>query len=176
METRKNITGYEKGDRRQLDGGDGCAELCLFAQSCPTPWTAAHQAPLSIVILQARMLEWVPCPPPGDLPNPGLPHCRWILYQLSYQGSLGTARWWQHPGYHCGFKRALRWVRMGREDEECPSPWRGGVSGSYPKASLTVHSDISSASTKLQVTNSPEISSCLKTPETNMPNPPMSTF
>ena len=24
---------------------------------------------------------------PGDLPNPGLPHCRRILYQLSYQGS-----------------------------------------------------------------------------------------
>ena len=32
-----------------------------------------------------------PCPPPGDLPNPGiepgLPHCRWILYRLSHQGS-----------------------------------------------------------------------------------------
>ena len=23
-------------------------------------------------ILQARILEWVPCPPPGDLPNPGI--------------------------------------------------------------------------------------------------------
>jgi len=22
-------------------------------------------------ILQARILEWVPCPPPGDLPDPG---------------------------------------------------------------------------------------------------------
>ena len=32
-----------------------------------------------------------PIPSPGDLPNPGLNrgllHCRWILYQLSYQGS-----------------------------------------------------------------------------------------
>ena len=26
-------------------------------------------------------------PSPGDLPNPGLPHCRRILYQLSHQGS-----------------------------------------------------------------------------------------
>ena len=26
-----------------------------------------------------------PFPSPGDLPNPGLPHCRWILYQLSHQ-------------------------------------------------------------------------------------------
>ena len=31
-----------------------------------------------------------PNPSPGDLPNPGelgFPHCRWIPYQLSYQGS-----------------------------------------------------------------------------------------
>ena len=33
----------------------------------------------------------LPCPPPGDLPNPGIEprflHCRWILYQLSHEGS-----------------------------------------------------------------------------------------
>ena len=23
-------------------------------------------------ILQARVLEWLPCPPPGDLPHPGM--------------------------------------------------------------------------------------------------------
>ena len=42
-------------------------------------------------ILQARTLEWYLFPSPGDLPNPGIksrsPHCRWILYQLSHQGS-----------------------------------------------------------------------------------------
>ena len=31
------------------------AQLFLFA----TPWTVAHQAPLSTGILQARILEWV---------------------------------------------------------------------------------------------------------------------
>ena len=31
----------------------------------------SHQAPLSMGILQARILEWVACPTPGDLPNPG---------------------------------------------------------------------------------------------------------
>ena len=30
------------------------------------------QDPPSMGILQARILEWVPCPPPGDLPNPGI--------------------------------------------------------------------------------------------------------
>ena len=35
-----------------------------------TPWTVARQASLSMGILQARILKWLPCPPPGDLPNP----------------------------------------------------------------------------------------------------------
>ena len=47
-------------------------------------------------ILQARILEWVLCPPPGDLPdqgtNPGLPHCRQILYPQSYAGFGETKR------------------------------------------------------------------------------------
>ena len=35
--------------------------LSLLTQLCPTatPWTGAHQAPLSMGILQARILEWV---------------------------------------------------------------------------------------------------------------------
>jgi len=37
-----------------------------------TSWTVAHQAPLSMGILQARILEWVAMPFPGDLPNPGI--------------------------------------------------------------------------------------------------------
>ena len=48
---------------------------CCIEQSfglCGTPWTVARQAPLSMGILQARTLEWVPCPSPGDLPNPGI--------------------------------------------------------------------------------------------------------
>ena len=32
---------------------------------------AARQAPLSLGILQARMLEWVTFPSPGNLPDPG---------------------------------------------------------------------------------------------------------
>ena len=37
---------------------------------CETLWTVARQAPVLMGILQARRLEWVPCPPPRDLPNP----------------------------------------------------------------------------------------------------------
>ena len=37
-----------------------------------TPRTVGHQAPLSMGILQARILEWVAVPSFRDLPNPGL--------------------------------------------------------------------------------------------------------
>jgi len=29
--------------------------------------------------------------------NPGLPHCRWILYQLSHKGSPRTLEWVAYP-------------------------------------------------------------------------------
>ena len=42
-----------------------CALLCLVIQSCSTlatPGTVGHQAPLSMGIFQARILEWVAMP------------------------------------------------------------------------------------------------------------------
>ena len=55
-----------------------------------TPWTAAHQAPLSTGFSRQEYWSRLPCPPPGDLPtqgsNPCLPHCRQIHYHLSHQG------------------------------------------------------------------------------------------
>ena len=45
-------------------------------QLCPTLFetlgTVACQAPLSMESLQARILEWVACPPPVDIPNTGI--------------------------------------------------------------------------------------------------------
>ena len=41
-------------------------------QLCVTLWTLDPQAPLSMWIVQARIQEWVACPPPGNLPNPGI--------------------------------------------------------------------------------------------------------
>ena len=37
-----------------------------------TPWTVVLLAPLSVGILQARILEWVVMPSSGDLPNLGI--------------------------------------------------------------------------------------------------------
>ena len=56
----------------------------LFA----TPWTIAHQAPLSMGFSRQEYWSGLPCPPPGDLPNPGIKPVsltctctgRWVLY------------------------------------------------------------------------------------------------
>ena len=55
---------------------EGCNILCVHAKSlqlystlntmdCSLPGSSVHG------ILQARILEWLPCPPPGDIPHPG---------------------------------------------------------------------------------------------------------
>ena len=101
-----------------------CPALC-DPMDCSLPVSSVHG------ILQARILEWIAVPSPGNLPNPGIEprspalqadslpaeppgkpkntgmgsqpllrwifltqesnrgllHCRWILYQLSYQAT-----------------------------------------------------------------------------------------
>ena len=37
-----------------------------------TPWTVAHQAPLFMGLPKEKYWSGLPCPPPGDLPNPGV--------------------------------------------------------------------------------------------------------
>ena len=109
-----------------------CELSCSVVSDSATSWTVTCQAPLSMGILQARILEWVAFPfsrrssqprdrtqvfhiagrfftswaTRGKFKNTGvgslarlqgvfltqelnhsLLHCRWILYQLSYQGS-----------------------------------------------------------------------------------------
>ena len=37
-----------------------------------TPWTVAHQAPLSMEFSGQEYWNELPFPPPGDLPDPGI--------------------------------------------------------------------------------------------------------
>ena len=60
------------GDGKKLLGEEVCvlspsSHVPLFA----TPWTIAHQAPLSIGFSRQEYWSRLPCPPPGDLPDPG---------------------------------------------------------------------------------------------------------
>ena len=58
----------------------GCL-LLVFVHACSvvsvmsdseTPWTGAHQAPLSVGFSRQEHWSGLPCPPPGNLPNPGI--------------------------------------------------------------------------------------------------------
>ena len=57
-----------------------------------TPWTIQNSAVGSLSLLQGVF--------PTQGLNPGLPHCRWILYQLSHKGSPS----------HKASPRILEWV------------------------------------------------------------------
>ena len=79
-----------------------CAVLGTSVESnFVIPWTVACQAPLSMdspgkntrvgchALLQGIFSTQ------GS--NPGLPHCRWILYQLSNEGNPRTLEWVAYP-------------------------------------------------------------------------------
>ena len=45
---------------------------CSVVSDSVTPWTVACQAPLSIRFPRQEYWSGLPCPPPGNLPNPGM--------------------------------------------------------------------------------------------------------
>ena len=48
--------------------GSHFSRILLFL----TLWTVAHQAPLSMGFSRQEYWSGLSCPPPGDLPNPGI--------------------------------------------------------------------------------------------------------
>ena len=58
-----------------------CAVLHCFSVNY-TPWTVAHQAPLSVGFPRQEYWSGLPCSPPGDLP---LPEIDLPILDISYQ-------------------------------------------------------------------------------------------
>ena len=88
-----------------------CPSSCLcmkVAQSCLTLCNPIDYTGHGI--LQARILEWVAIPFSRGFPtqglNPGLPHCRQMLYHLSHQGSPTILAWVAYL-----FSRRSSWPR-----------------------------------------------------------------
>ena len=84
---------------------------------CSPPGSSVHG------ILQARVLEWLPCPPPGDLPDPGIkpgsPAWQADSLQLSHQALP-----------HCSFHFVLSLARCSLSKlsvylSTCPVPALG---------------------------------------------------
>ena len=50
-----------------------CILSCFsHVQLFETPWTVAHQSPLSMGFSRQEYWSRLPCPPPGNLPDPGI--------------------------------------------------------------------------------------------------------
>ena len=83
------------------------------AQSCPALCNLMDYTVYGI--LQARILDCRPFPSPGTFStlglNPGLPHCMWILYQLSHKGSLRILEWVVYP-FSSGSSQPSKWTRV----------------------------------------------------------------
>ena len=83
--------------------GGMCVLRCdwLFA----TPWTVAHQAPLSMGFSRQEYWSGLPFPPPGDPPDPeikptspGSPALQVDSLPLNRQGSLNSLYRWSNKG------------------------------------------------------------------------------
>ena len=71
--------------------------LVSHVQLFATPWTEDRQTPLSMGFPRQEYWSGLPCPSPGDPPNPGIEPrssaLQEVLYYLSHQGSaLGLLR------------------------------------------------------------------------------------
>ena len=65
-----------------------------MSNSFVTPWTVTRQAPLSMGFSRQESWSGLPCPPPGDLPNPGI-KCKRPAWQagsllLTHQEAIHT--------------------------------------------------------------------------------------
>ena len=70
-----------------------------------TPWTAARQAPLPMGFSRQGYWSGLPCPPPGDLPNPGI-EPGFPVFQVDsllcelHQGSINPLESMKSPTAH----------------------------------------------------------------------------
>ena len=111
----------KKGDKTELKA-EACNQTCQQKETgkrqsgaiqslshvrlCVTPWTVAHQAPLSVGSSRQEYWSGLPCPPPGDLPDsetePASPACRrtlchWASREAQTETCWLPSRWTWTP-------------------------------------------------------------------------------
>ena len=97
-----------------------CSHVWLFV----TPWTVAHQAPLSMGFSRQEYWSGLPCPPAGDLPDSGIEPA--TLKSPTLAGGFFTTStiWeacegkkqesrWGPKSYRCRCSKRDRWEKDG---------------------------------------------------------------
>ena len=75
--------------------------LCVLSrfshvQFCATPWAAACQNPLSMGFFNQEHWSGLPCPPPGNFPDPGIKLTSLMSPALA-GGFFTTSATWEAP-------------------------------------------------------------------------------
>ena len=100
--------------------------VCMCTQSWPSvcdPMVCSPPGSSVPGISQARILEWVAIFllqgvfPTLEL-NPGLPHCRWIFYQLNHKGCPRILEWIA-TSFSSGSSQARDRTQVSRIVERC---------------------------------------------------------
>ena len=71
-------------------------QLASALSDSASPWTVAHQAPLSMGFSRQEYWSGSPFPPPGDLPNPGIEPLSVISPALAGGFFTTSAAWEAH--------------------------------------------------------------------------------
>ena len=74
-----------------------CDESLSHVRLFAAPWTAACQAPLSMGFSGKEYWSGLPCPPPGDLPNPGIELRSPALQAYSLSTTHSSTLIWKIP-------------------------------------------------------------------------------
>ena len=72
--------------------------LCRFSPTLCDPWTVARQAPLCMGFPRQEYWSGLPCPPPGDLPNPGIKPASCTSLALAARFFI-TSTTWEAPSF-----------------------------------------------------------------------------
>ena len=107
-------------DYMQISSTSHCWFLCILhawlLQSCPMlrhPWTVAYEAPLSMGFSRQEYCSGLLCPPPGDLPDPGIEPVSLTSPLLAGGFFITSAIWEAHACFLGLFKSIERCYRFG---------------------------------------------------------------
>ena len=70
-----------------------CVKSLSPVQLFATPWTVAHEAPLSMGFSRQENWSGLPCSPPGDLPDPGIKPTSLMSSELAGGLFIFNATW-----------------------------------------------------------------------------------
>ena len=102
LEGKRQLKPEKLGKRENMHTCTECvlAKLLSHVRLFVTPWTVAPQAPLSMGFSRQEYWRGLPCPPPGDLPDPGIESAS-LTSPLLAGEFFTTSATWEAPCTEC---------------------------------------------------------------------------